>query len=368
MHILNMMQCTNLGGMEQASLRLMQVLQKRGYSFEVVSVNALGPLAPKLAESCISAVGVPFEGRMGWRSHFRLRRVLRPIQADTVFMTGPTLSGILALGSRPRERRVLTVHFHHTGVQPRWAWRALYRLVLTRFQVVTFPSHFIRNEALEILPDLAPISHTVYNPLRDPPLPGADDRAKARRRLRLPVDRPIIGNAGWLIPRKRFDVFLQVARRVADRIPDALFVIAGDGAERGPLKKLAEELRVSDHTVWLGWQQNLDDFYQSLNVLLFNSDWDAMGLTPLEAAAFGVPVVASVLHGGLVEILGDGGAALLTAWHDIDHLAYACVQMIQDAGLAARIGLLGRDRVESRCSDQEAADGYEVLLAKTAAS
>lgn len=362
MHVLNVMQCTNLGGTEHASLRLMQGLQARGHSFEVVSVNALGAFAPKLAENGIRCFGVPFKGKFGWRSHFQLRKTIQSVRADALIMTGPTLSGVLALDVRPAERRILAVHFHHTGVRPAWAWRGLYKMVLSRFQAVTFPSDFIRREAVEILPELAAISHTVYNPLMIPPLPTAEDRSCARKQLGIPADAPVIGNAGWLIRRKRFDVFLQVARRVFDQFPDAWFVIVGDGDLRRDLEHLSIQLRIQNRIRWLGWQQDLSPFYKSIDVLLFNSDWDAMGLTPLEAASFGVPVVASVLHGGLGEILGEGGAALLAEQHHIDRLSEACLKLLSDSEARTRQGREGRCRVSSRCSMQESTVYFEKLL------
>ena len=119
MHILNVLQCTNLGGMEHASLRLMRAMQQCGHSFDVLSMNELGPLAPQLTAAGIPAEGVPFQGRFGWRSHGKLRRVLRGHDADALIMTGPTISGVLALGDVCRGRRLLAVHFHHTGVKPR---------------------------------------------------------------------------------------------------------------------------------------------------------------------------------------------------------------------------------------------------------
>ena len=362
MHILNIMQCTNLGGTEHATLSLMQGLQERGHSFEVISTHPLGMFNSKLKQNCIPAVGVPYVGKLGWRSHFQFRRAVRSVQADAVIMSGPTITGILALSARPRERRVLAVHFHHTGVNSRWAWQTLYRLAMARFQAITFPSDFVRHEALDILPALEPISHTVYNPLTIPPLASAEAKASARARLGLPLDRPLVGNAGQIIKRKRFDVFLQVAARVLERIPEAMFVIAGDGVARAELEELARKLRISDHIHWVGWQTKMDEFYPALDIMLFNSDWDAMGLSPMEAAACGVPVVASLLHGGLSEIMGNGAAALLIAKHDVEQMAVACVELLENHSLAREKGLFGRERIATRCSVAEATDRFEQLL------
>src|SRR5439155_12990141 len=144
------------------------------------------------------------------------------------------------------------------------------RLVAARFDAVTFPSDFIRIEAEELWPPLKPITHTVRNPMPLPDLPDGAARAEARRALGLPADTPIVGNAGWLIPRKRFDVFLRVAARIRQAIPDAVFVIAGDGPERANLEALAIELGVAPAVHWLGWRPELAALYRAIDVLVFN--------------------------------------------------------------------------------------------------
>src|SRR5581483_10576503 len=74
-----------------------------------------------------------------------------------------------------------------------------------------------------------------------------------------------------------------------------VFAIAGDGPERASLESLARETGISKSVRWLGWLKDMTSFYQALDVLQFNSDWDALGLTPVEAMSFGIPVVCSVL-------------------------------------------------------------------------
>jgi glycosyltransferase involved in cell wall biosynthesis len=368
MHVLNLIQCTDLGGMEQASLRVMAGLQARGHTCEVVSTNLVGKLGPALATHGIPVVGVPFRGRAGWRSHFKLRGVVRPraAAADAVLMTGPTVTGMLCLSPRRRQRQVLAVHYHHTGVKSPRSWRFIYGLALKRFHAVTFPSEFIRNEATALCPGLRAVGHVVHNPLPIPPPPTAEERATARAALGLPGGVPIVGNAGWLIHRKRFDVFLRVATRVRASVRDVLFVIAGDGPERQPLEALAAEIGVAPAVRWLGWQPDLKPFYPALDVLLFNSEWDAFGLTPVEAMSYGVPVVASVRNGGLGEVMTDPKWGTLLRDHDEPALADAVVELLRAREAAQQVGLAGRERVANLLSEGKCVTAVERLLAGAA--
>jgi glycosyltransferase involved in cell wall biosynthesis len=331
--------------MEQASLRLMQGLQMRGHELRLLSLNPIGKLGPLLKAAGIPHEGLPYAGRGGWRILSGLRQNLRAHETDALIMTGHHLLAMPALGNFAKGRRILAIHYHHAGVKPDWQWRLVYRLACSRFQAITFPSDFIREEAEQIYPPIAGLAHTIRIPLNQPGLPTVEQKEAARRTLGLPLAGPVIGNAGWLIPRKRFDVFLRTAAIIAARCPEAHFVIAGDGEERQRLEALAASLNLTNRLTWTGWLQNMETFYHSLDVLLFNSDWDAMGLTPLEAMSHGVPVVASVVNGGLKEILSSPGWGFLLDRHEPETLAAAVVHLQHNQAASRQIGTAGRERV-----------------------
>lgn len=362
MNILNLIQCANLGGMEQASLRLMRGLQARGHDVRLLSLNPIGRLGPLLSAARIPHDGLPYAGWGGWRILRRLRRELKRNSAEALLMTGHHLAAMSALGDIAKGRRVLAIHFHHTGVKPNWQWRLIYHLACARFQAITFPSDFIRREAERIYPPVAAWAWTIRNPLFVPPLPTPEQKQAARRSLGLPPGVPIVGNAGWLIPRKRFDVFLRTAAVIAVRCPETHFVIAGDGPERSRLETMAGNLNLSDRLTWTGWVPNMDDFFCSLDVLLFHSDWDAMGNTPLEAMSYGIPVVASVINGGLKEVLSAPEYGFLLDRHETDTLAKIAADLAEDSRSAKTLGMAGRERIRRMSNPEAVATEYEALL------
>jgi glycosyltransferase involved in cell wall biosynthesis len=133
------------------------------------------------------------------------------------------------------------------------------------------------------------------------------------------------------------------------------------------LEALSRELNIADRVKWLGWQKDMTSFYQSLDLLLFNSDWDAMGMTPLEAVSYGVPLVASVLHGGLKEILDRDEYGLVLSEHDIEQLAEKAVGFLQDPPGARRAALAARERVIQVSDTKRLAEKVEWLLLRGAA-
>lgn len=362
MKILNVMQCTGLGGMEHSSLLLMKEMRAHGHEPRVLSLNPVGGLGPLLAEAGIAAEGVSYRGPAGMAGLPAVRRRIRAGATDAVLMTGHNLMGMLALGDVARGRRVLAVHFHHEGVKPRWQWRLIYRVALSRFPVVTFCSDFIRLEAEQLYPPLARVSRTVRNAYETPPPPSDEERRAARIELDVPPEAEVVGNAGWLIQRKRWDVFLRTARRVADERPGALFLIAGDGPERAALERMAAGLGLGGRIRFLGWRRDVRSVYRCLDVMLFNSDWDAMGRTPLEAAMEGVPVVASVRRGGLGEVIADGSLGCLLPEHDEARLAAAVVGYCRDRERGRRAAAALRKRLVIMGSPEQVAAEYLDML------
>jgi len=365
MRIFNIIQCANLGGMEHSCLALLIELKARGHQLELLSLNTLGGLGPLLAAQAIPADGLPYRGRGGWQSLPQLKRRLAGVRSDALIMTGHNLLGMLALGDLCRNRRLLSIHFHHAGVKPAWQWRLIYRAAFSRFSAIAFPTDFIRREAEAIYPPIGQMSHTIGSSISLLEMPTGSERVAARRALGVPERACIIGNAGWLIPRKRFDVFLQVARNIAKEEPDALFVIAGEGPEGTALRSLARQLGIADRIHWLGWQSDLTSFYRSLDLLLFNADWEALGRTPLEALAAGIPVVASVLNGGLSEILDSTSYPMLFACHDTAQLTQAALGVLRDRSLAACLVASGRERLGQVASAAGYADRVCSLLASS---
>jgi len=270
---------------------------------------------------------------------------------------------MLALGGLFGPRRVLAMHFHHTGVKPVWQWRLIYRVALRRFRAITFPSDFVRREAERMYPPVAKLARTIRNPLPLPDLATSSDRRAARLAIGLPAGAPVIGNAGWLIQRKRFDVFLHVAALVHAAMPEAEFLIAGNGPQRTELVALADRLGVGSKVHWLGWQEDLTHFYRSLDVLVFNSDWDAFPTTPLEAMAHGLPVVASLVNGGLEEVMGrNGDVGFLLPTHDVDRLARMVMDLLCKPATRRMTADRARERVSKMCSVDTCVTAVERLL------
>jgi glycosyltransferase involved in cell wall biosynthesis len=333
--ILHLMQCTNLGGMEQAACHLMREMQASGgFAFQIATPRPFGEGGLIVRRIDHEAKAFDCRGRFGWRDRDGFRAWVRQEAAasDLVWVTGTCAASLGAIRSS-RGPKVLSHHHHHFEARGSWLrWRAFYELLGRQLDAIVYPTAFTRAEAVAIAPWLGSRATVIRNgvePCEWDEQQRIERRRQARRRLGLPENALVLGNAGWFVRRKRFDVFLEVAARVHARRPDSVFVLCGGGPDEAQLRRKAEELGLAQAVRFEGWAQSMTPYYQAFDILLFNSDYDAFGRVPLEAANCGVLVVASVRYGGLSEFIQHGVNGMLFSDHDRQALTEAILGLAE---------------------------------------
>jgi glycosyltransferase involved in cell wall biosynthesis len=331
--------------MEHNMLLLLDELKKMNIDSEVVSIVPVGALGKKLEQRGIPAFGGSYRGPGGFFSLPELNVILKSRKADGLLMIGHNLMGELAIGNLWRGRRALALHYHHAGVKSRLVWNLIYGIACLQFRTIGFVSDYIMKEALSVAPIIKSKAKMLSTPVATHDPFSREERVEARKSLGIKEDEFVIGNAGWLIRRKRWDVFLDTCAEVAKQHARVRFLVAGDGPERASLEKRAKDLGIYDQIIWMGWQEDLTKFLQSIDLMLFNSDWDAQPRTPLEAMSYGIPVVASIVSGGTREVIIDDRVGILIDRHDATALATNILELIHDPNHRRSLGETGLQRI-----------------------
>ena len=183
---------------------------------------------------------------------------------------------------------------------------------------------------------------------------------QAKSRLGIPAGAPVIGAAGRLDPIKRLDLFLAAAQEIARQLPEARFVIGGEGAEEAKLRRLASDIGLAAQALFLGHRNDVYDVLRSFDILVLCSDHEGLPTVLLEALQLGVPVVARRV-GGIGEVIEDRGTGLLVDSADASALAEACVLLLRDAELRQRLREAGSLRVSEQYDSSKAAAAVAAL-------
>lgn len=198
------------------------------------------------------------------------------------------------------------------------------------------------------------------------PFEGAD-RAAARIALGAGDGERLVGVVGRLQPWKGQHVFLAAGARVAERHPEARFVVIGGaigGFDEGYPAELcayAERLGIAGRTAFLGHRDDVQALLPGLDVCVLASFEEPFGITVVEAMAAGVPVVATGA-GGVPEIIREAREGLLVHVGDHGAMAEAISLLLDDPAVAGTIAAAARRRAREAFSIERCVREVEDLV------
>ena len=150
-------------------------------------------------------------------------------------------------------------------------------------------------------------------------------------------------------PVKRVGDAVEVFSKVAAALPARLMLI-GDGPERSTAEYLARKLGVADRIHFLGKQDNVNELLPLADLMLMPSQMESFGLAALEAMACSVPAIATRV-GGVPELIESGENGVLCPVGDIDGMARAAIDLLQNPGaLAAMIQAARKTAKDNFCA------------------
>ena len=171
--------------------------------------------------------------------------------------------------------------------------------------------------------------------------------SEIRRELGLAEDRPAIGVIARLdLVKKGQDIFLEALPEIAKAVPEAQFILVGDGPDRDRIEQLAEKLPAEIRPLMAGFRTDLADVTRALDVLVISSRWESVPKILLEGMWLRRAVVATAV-GDIEEILDDSCGVLVPA-DNPTALAAAVARVAADADLRERLGNAAHERIVAR--------------------
>jgi glycosyltransferase involved in cell wall biosynthesis len=188
---------------------------------------------------------------------------------------------------------------------------------------------------------------------------AAAPRVNVHEAFWLPHDAPLVGNVAALVPHKGQRHLIDAAHLVVREVPDARFVILGEGELRGHLERQVRDYHLEKHVLLPGFRTDVLGCIKGVDLFVMSSVTEGLGTSLLDAMACAKPIVAT-RAGGIPEVVDDGVTGLLVPPRDHQAMAAAIVRLLTDPALCRRMGDAGRARVGERFT-------VERMVAETAA-
>ncbi len=247
---------------------------------------------------------------------------------------------------------------HMGGVQRR-ALMAVDRFTARRCTTLLAqnPDDIGRYVRLGICPPekLRPLGNGIDLARFDPARVGAAARDEVRREAGIPAGAFVVGMVGRPTRGKGYEEFLRaVAMMLAER-QDVRFLAAGDAmpGERGVLPPdLAERLGLAGRGAMLGMREDVERVYAAMDVLVFPSHREAFPRALMEAAAMGLPLVASDVS-GCRRCVREGGNGFLVPVGDAAGFARRALEIAASPELRAGMGAASRELALAEFDERE---------------
>jgi len=181
----------------------------------------------------------------------------------------------------------------------------------------------------------------------------------------LPHGAPVVGNVAALVPHKGQRYLIEAAHLVVQHVPDARFVILGEGELREHLEKQVHEHHLEKHVLLPGFRTDVLGCLKAFDLFVMSSVTEGLGTSLLDAMAASRPIVATTA-GGIPEIVEEGVNGLLVPPRDAHALADAILRALRDADLRTRMGAAGFARVNERFTVEKMVAGTAAVYARVA--
>ncbi|MBW3611232.1 MAG: glycosyltransferase family 4 protein [Actinobacteria bacterium] len=353
------------------SLALLLGPQLRAFSeagFEVIGISAPGSFVPQLRDAGITHLALTHATRSSAPAQdllamAELASLLRRLRPDIVHTHNPKpgIYGRLAAAAAGVPSIVNTVHGLYALPEDRWQKRALVyglervaatcshaELVQSPEDIETLARLRVPGAKLRLLGNGIDLDR--FNRDRvDPSRVG-----EIRREMGVAPGEVLCGAVGRLVWEKGYRELFEAASIVRRQLPRARFVVVGpldpdkdDGLREADLERATRDSGI----VFLGMREDMAELYAAMDLYILASHREGFPRSAMEAAALGLPLVATDIR-GCRQVVAPGVSGLLVTPRDATALAAAISSLVEDHGLRRAMGRAGLDKARREFDQQ----------------
>lgn len=336
------------GGIENWFLNMSKALMARGHDVQIINATGKGDMQPLFAAAGVPVcnmgkVDLPL-GTHRIDSTLKLRRLLQQFAPDVVQSMHYSANYHTRLAAIGLKMPVIT-NLRNVTRETKPLRRLANKLLSYRSTCFVSVAQAVADVVAEDHNIAGRPSHLIYNGIPETHFsaPAADISA-----LNLGAEEtPILINACRLTRVKNIPFFLRAFRRIVNELPNAKYLLMGDGGQRAELEALTRELHLENSVIFMGMRSDVPNVLRALAqrraLFALPSLWEGCPNSALEALACGIPLVAADTV-PIKEITGTSAAILPL---DESIWAQECTRLLQAPQELARMKQEGLALAES---------------------
>lgn len=185
----------------------------------------------------------------------------------------------------------------------------------------------------------------------------------SREALNIPKDAYVIGTVARLSKQKAPDIFIRMAERVKEKIPNAFFIMVGDGEEREEIETFIKNSNLKDSVIITGWIEDPFSYMKIFDVGVLVSRWEGFGLVLAEYMLAKIPIVATSVD-AIPYIIENERNGLLVKVDDISETTKAILRLHEDKDLCNHMVDNALKEVKEKYDVRRVAVEHEELIEK----
>ncbi len=332
------------GGIEKKIAAVLPRLDRKLFSPRVLCIRERGALADDLEKQGIPVDCIPLKSRLDPLGIWRMRQYLRRHRIDLVHAHMYRSAVPSTIAAHWAGVPIIT-QVHNVGT-----WETPRQVRMDRFlsrwrEAMIAVSETVRQDMISTLQLPAEKARLIYNGVDLAQFAPASARQAAKRAAGFDEDSVVVLMAARLVEQKNPQAFIEIARRLAPRFPQAVFALAGGGKLADVLHQQIVELGLQERVKMLGLCQNMEPVYQAADVFVLPSFKEGFSNALIEAMACGLPIVATAV-GGAPEALEGQEAGYLVPPGNVDALENAVARLLEDAELRLAMSKGARRRAQ----------------------
>lgn len=339
------------GGGEVQTYYLVKGLENRGIE-NILIAQPNSALAEKVKEGQIKLIELYMKGEWDIAAVLKLRNISKKIKPDVVHLHTAHAHTLGLLASRLAKVKKIVVtrrmDFPIKGFSSRLKYNKVDKIVaISEIIKDILIRGGVKKEKITV----------IYSTVNCEDFSG---KSNLREELGLADDTLLLGTVASLVGRKGHRHLFGAMVKVKEKFPQIKLLVVGEGPLEKDLKKLAKRLGLENEVIFLGFRKDIPEILNILDVFVLASLKEGLGVSLLEAAGHGLPIVATNV-GGIPEIVKDGITGFLVPPKDSEALAEKIIYLLSHSEQARKMGENGKEQVRKNFSVEQMVNSYTKL-------